>query len=79
MLNMFVLSLPFLPTCFSLNLYKLSEYSEYNDEIVFEYSTYLRPSDMDVVSPTPAPIMIPSGDILAFSDIVGTEITGILN
>ena len=79
MLNIFVLSLPFLPTCFSLNLYKLSEYSEYNDEIVFEYSTHSRPSDMDVDSPTSAPIMIPSGDTPALSDIGGTEITGILN
>ena len=34
---------------------------------------------MDVDSPTPAPIMIPSGDTPALSDIVGTEITGMLN
>ena len=79
MLNIFVLSLSFVPTCVSLNLYKLSGYSEYNDESIFEYSTHSRPNDMDVDSPTPAPIMISSGDTPALSDIVGTEITGILN
>ena len=79
MLTIFVLFLPLFPTCFSLNLYKLSEYSEYNDEIVVEDSTHSGHSDMVVISQTPEPIMTTSGDTMELSDMVETETTGILN
>ena len=79
MLNMFVLSLSLLSTCLSLNLYKLSGHSEYNDDSIFEYYTHPRSSDMYVDNPTPGPILFPSGDTLSSSVVVGTTITGIFN
>ena len=42
-------------------------------------STHSGHSDIVVISQTPDPIMTPFGDTLALSDIVGTEVTGILN
>ena len=85
MLTIFAVFLPLFPTCFSLNLYKLSEYSDfppalkrYNAEIVFEDSTHSGHSDLVVISQTPEPVMTTSGDTMEPIGMVETETTGIL-